>query len=380
MRTKTTRQQSALAKKPLVYRKFLDASCGCSSEVQVHIISTSSIIIFTVHSPDSLIMRMSIAKQQHTKLKTCVIINTLYLSRAKPFNGAALFRVYSAFDIKRNIRHPIRYFCYVAVINGVLTDAFSECSQSGQGIELSSSLDHHNRSAACPGETVVYSCTVANTGGLEWAVESFHSFGSNSIVLSVAYNPVGTVIEYEGGLITANVTAALPYMVYWGEITSTLTLLAHKSFQNKTVWCSNGVLDQSKSPCILHKYGGEYNYQLHTGYETTYAEVIGFTYLPLNTVPPSAPLFPIYTIIYRNIATFTVFVEWTIPQNDGGLGITNYTATLRAPFSQHTYHVDVSDKLYIALFYNKMYVLQISATNCGGIGPTANISNIYSGS
>ena len=52
----------------------------------------------------------------------------------------------------------------------------TECTQSVQGIQLKSSLESDGRTAACPGETVVYTCTTLNTGALQWVVESFHSY------------------------------------------------------------------------------------------------------------------------------------------------------------------------------------------------------------
>ena len=132
----------------------------------------------------------------------------------------------------------------------------TDCTQSTNGIELKSSLEGQSKTAACPGEAVVYTCTVTSTGALQWAVESFHAFETDSIILTVLYSPIGTVVERGGGRFIANVTDVAPYMVYWGNITSTLTLLAHNSLQNKTVWCGNGVTDETESPCFLHAYGG----------------------------------------------------------------------------------------------------------------------------
>ncbi|CAI8037390.1 hypothetical protein GBAR_LOCUS20910, partial [Geodia barretti] len=229
----------------------------------------------------------------------------------------------------------------------VSAEALSACVQLRSGIELSSSINSENRTAACPGESVIYTCTVPNTGVLQWAVESFHTFESNSIILSVQHDPVGTVVEE--GLIIANVTNVVPNMIYLGQITSTLTILAHGSFHNKRVWCGNGASDEIESACILHHYG----------------------------VAPSSPLSPVYTTTHHDIETFTVLLEWTRPQSDGGLGISNYTTTLRSLHSLHT-HVGRRNKLYITLHYNQMYIMQNTATNCGGMGPPANITSIYS--
>ena len=104
----------------------------------------------------------------------------------------------------------------------------------------------------------MYTCTVINTGVLQWAVESVHSIHGDSIIFSIQYDSVGTTEEYLGGLIIANVTEVMPYMVYLGNITSTLTVLADESLDNKRIWCSNGVLGELESPCIRHKYGGKH--------------------------------------------------------------------------------------------------------------------------
>ena len=130
--------------------------------------------------------------------------------------------------------------------------------QSKHGIELSSSLDDSNRTAACPGEAVVYTCTVANTGVLQWAVESFHRLEENSILLSVQYDPVGTLVQEQGGLLAANITDITQSTAgYWGNITSTLTIVANKNyFEDRRVWCGNGFELETESPCIFHRYGG----------------------------------------------------------------------------------------------------------------------------
>ena len=133
----------------------------------------------------------------------------------------------------------------------------SECNTSNSGIELFSST-YNGMFSACPGEMVIYKCTVTSTGVLQWAVESLHNIGGDSIIFSVQYDAVGTTEEYLGGLIIANVTEVMPYMVYLGNITSTLTVFADESLDNQRIWCSNGVLGESESPCIRHKYGGQY--------------------------------------------------------------------------------------------------------------------------
>ena len=103
---------------------------------------------------------------------------------------------------------------------------------------------------------VLYTCNVINTGVLQWAVESVHSIEGESITFSVQYDPVGTIEEELEGLIIANVTKVMPEMIYLGNISSTLKLAADERFNNKTIWCSNGILVEAQSPCILHKYGG----------------------------------------------------------------------------------------------------------------------------
>ena len=117
-------------------------------------------------------------------------------------------------------------------------------------------MEADRRTSACPGELVVYTCSVANTGVLQWAVESFHRIEDNPILLTAQYNPVGTVVHVQQGFIVAEVTEVIPIMVYWGNITSALTVVAHKSFTNKRIWCSNGELYEVESPCIIHNNAG----------------------------------------------------------------------------------------------------------------------------
>ena len=85
------------------------------------------------------------------------------------------------------------------------------------------------------------------------------------------------------------------------------------------------------------------------------------------TVPPSEPLYPFYTITSHDTSSFSILLEWTRPQSDGGLGITNFTITLRVAYSVHT-HVETSNKLHLALLYNLEYAVEIVAANCAGYG------------
>ena len=101
---------------------------------------------------------------------------------------------------------------------------------------------------------MIYTCTVANTGALQWAVESFHTFEGDSIILTVEYDAIGKVVQEQGGLLLAILKDKTGE--YIGNITSTLTILAHNHFDNKKVWCGNGFVVETESPCILHTYGG----------------------------------------------------------------------------------------------------------------------------
>ena len=40
---------------------------------------------------------------------------------------------------------------------------------------------------------MVYTCTTLNTGALQWAVESFHSYTTESIIQTVQFDSVGSV-------------------------------------------------------------------------------------------------------------------------------------------------------------------------------------------
>ena len=66
-------------------------------------------------------------------------------------------------------------------------------------------------------------------------------------------------------------------------------------------------------------------------------------------------------------------LKWTKPWNNGGLEIANYTTTLKAPYSLHTY-VENREMLYLKLLYSHVHNLQIVATNCAGYSPSVNIS------
>ena len=97
------------------------------------------------------------------------------------------------------------------------------------------------------------------------------------------------------------------------------------------------------------------------------------------SVAPSAPVNPKYTIISNDTASFYVLFEWMRPLSDGGLVVTNYTTMLRLPDSLLTF-VGTQTRFYIALMYNQLYSLHITATSCAGEGPPVNISNIHHGS
>ena len=95
----------------------------------------------------------------------------------------------------------------------------------------------------------------------------------------------------------------------------------------------------------------------------------------MNIVPPSAPISPYYTI---DVSSFSVLLEWSYPCSNGGVGISNYTTTLKASHTLHTY-VERGTTLPLSLLYNKMHTAQIAAMNCVGIGPPAYVNNIYAG-
>ena len=111
----------------------------------------------------------------------------------------------------------------------------------------------------------MYTCRVENTGVLQWAIESFHEIQGDPILFSVGYHPVGTVVHGDGGLFNATLTKVDLIMVYWGDLSSQLTVLAHESLNVKWIWCSNGELSQSDSPRILHQIGGGDNYPKQLG-------------------------------------------------------------------------------------------------------------------
>ena len=94
-------------------------------------------------------------------------------------------------------------------------------------------------------------------------------------------------------------------------------------------------------------------------------------------VPPSVPLYPVYTVTSHDTSSFLILLEWTKPQSNGGLGVKNYTTTLRVANSVHTY-VETSDKLYLSLFYNLRYTVKIVAANCAGYSlPEHVIPDVY---
>ena len=95
-------------------------------------------------------------------------------------------------------------------------------------------------------------------------------------------------------------------------------------------------------------------------------------------VPPSEPLYPFYTTTSHDTSSFSILLEWTRPQSDGGLGITNYTITLRVAYSVHTY-VETSNKLHLTLLYNLIYAVEIVAANCAGYGRFNYLPSVHEG-
>ena len=81
----------------------------------------------------------------------------------------------------------------------------------------------------------------------------------------------------------------------------------------------------------------------------------------------------VYTITSFEISSVSLQLEWERPQSDGGLGISNYTTTLRGTSSQHIYN-EMGYKLFFKLLYMEHYSLQLYAANCAGYSPPVNIS------
>ena len=131
---------------------------------------------------------------------------------------------------------------------------YPECTTSGP--LLTSSLEAEGRTSACLGEWVVFTCSVEMSGILQWAVEPYHSIGGDPIVFTVD-DDIGHTVSGGSGQFTATLTSKMEHNVYWGNLSSSLTVLAAYTLHNKTIHCSDGFLDQAQSPHLLLTIGGK---------------------------------------------------------------------------------------------------------------------------
>ena len=109
----------------------------------------------------------------------------------------------------------------------------------------------------------MFTCSVEMSGILQWAVESYHSIGGDPIVFTINDN-VGHIVSGGNGQFNATLTSKMQHDVYWGNISSTLTVLADYTLHNKMIHCSDGILDEAQSPYLLLTIGGRWRSELCT--------------------------------------------------------------------------------------------------------------------
>ena len=92
---------------------------------------------------------------------------------------------------------------------------------------------------------------------------------------------------------------------------------------------------------------------------------------------PSAPLSLSYSIESHDIASYLVTVEWQPPGDSGGIGVSNYTTTLRTSHKLHIYTEREQYLHHLSLLYNQMYSFEVFASNCMGLGSSAFLIDVY---
>ncbi len=214
------------------------------------------------------------------------------------------------------------------------------------GIDLSSNPE---TVSVCLGEKVVYTCKVERTGVLQWAVESYHRIAGDPILFVIGYHSVGSVVTGGGGLFNATLTDISPVRVYWGNMTSTLTVLASYPLDNKRISCSNGEEPEETSPYKL----------------LTIARL------------PSAPQNLTYsTIENSNDEKFMILFHWEEPANTGGVNLSNYTARLNEPNQEIVTTGQEPSRQYL-IPHSRICRFEVAASNCMGAGSPARLLDIH---
>ena len=181
---------------------------------------------------------------------------------------------------------------------------------------------------------MVYTCTTLDTGALQWAVESFHSYTTEYRLCSLTQSD----------------------QLRWNKMEK----LLHKSQIFLSTWCTWGTSPPHSLYCPMtafttKEYGvamvSLMKVHLHAScinMEVSSSSCMYRLYCSCFSVAPSAPVNPKYTIVSNDTASFYVLFEWMRPLSDGGLVVTNYTTILRSPDSLLT-SVGAQTRSYIAL-------------------------------
>ena len=226
-------------------------------------------------------------------------------------------------------------------------------------VVLVSSVEQEGRAAACPGELVIFTCTVIQGLSLNWASTVFTCDDNPTFVLA-ASTSVGDTVSC--GSFQANLTTRSAIGAGSGNLSSTLTPTALTS-PGTVVTCSDPPDTQSKPyPSITGKY--------YCAVCDCIIHIMAKYIFCMYILPglPSAPQNPTPMVHYgpHNI---TIVVQWDHPQSDGGTPADNYTISLIGPGAVHiSTTTSFQAMTTFILDYNEEYTVNIAATNCAGTG------------
>ena len=209
-----------------------------------------------------------------------------------------------------------------------------------------------NASVACPGEAVLFTCSLPGTA-LRWQVDLLSPAGT-SLQSFFLPSQVGVrrifrsgVIMFEAVLVSNN----------GGTLKSTLINLSEVSvLDDSNVTCTvtnNGVMSQQQTIRV----DGEYIYFIAKPIEILYIEI---------SVVPTRPLNPSVSFIQNQLSSSIITLEWNSPSSTGGVSVSYVLTISPTPLSGSPVTVETTSA-QITVSYNTPYNVTIRAVNCAGM-------------
>ncbi|XP_064402763.1 uncharacterized protein LOC135348470 [Halichondria panicea] len=203
-----------------------------------------------------------------------------------------------------------------------------------------------NTSVACPGETVLFTCSVTGTT-VRWQVDPPAESGLMSVQSAILLGSgVGRRDTFGSGVIMFE---AVLVSNDGRTLTSTLINLSEVS-----------VLDDSNVTCTVPQLNG------------TVVELLRTISVAGN---PTSPLNPSLSSTQNQLSSSIITLEWDPPSSTGGVSVNYVLIISPTPLSGSPVTMDTTS-IQITISYNTPYNVTIRAVNCAGMSQETSIVDL----